>query len=119
MASILLVDDDELTRTAIGFVLASQGHTVLEASDGQEGAELFAQQPDAIDLVVSDLLMPRLGGLEMLQMLKRLRPQVRHILITGAPIDTEAWLKQGISDWLAKPFAMEQLLGKVTAALAV
>ncbi|MCC6455753.1 MAG: response regulator [Caldilineaceae bacterium] len=118
MALILLIDDEEFIRTAIKFVLTAEGYKVLEARDGQEGVELFTQQPDAIDLVLSDLIMPRLNGLEMLQILKYIRPQVKQILVTGALVDTKAWYEQGIYDWLAKPFQIEQLLSKVAAALA-
>jgi CheY-like chemotaxis protein len=118
VALILLIEDEEFTRTAMIFVLTTEGHEVLEARDGQEGVELFTQQPDAIDLVLSDLVMPRLNGLEMLQILKHMRPQVKQILITGAVVDAKAWCEQGIYDWLAKPFQIEQLLSKVAAALA-
>ena len=119
VATILIVEDEELTRTALRYVLTTKGYQVLEARDGQEGVELFSHQPDAIDLVLSDLMMPRLDGLEMLQALKQLRPTVKQILITAMPGDVQAWREQGVYDWLAKPFSMEQLLGRVAAALAV
>lgn len=117
-AKILLVEDDALTRASLKHLLASAGYQVLEASDGQVGVDLFALQPDAIELVVSDLNMPHLSGLEMLQVLKRLRPQVKLILITGAPINALAWREQGVHDWLPKSSAFEQLLSKVTSSLA-
>src|SRR5215213_10127861 len=115
---ILLVEDDALTRTSLKYLLASAGYQVLEASDGQEGVELFAQQPDAIDLVLSDLMMPRLDGLEMLERLLCLRPQVKLVLITGARADDEMWRRQGVYDWLSKSQTPELLLNKVASALA-
>jgi DNA-binding response OmpR family regulator len=118
VATILIVEDEELTRTALRYVLTTKGYQVLEARDGQEGVVLFSHQPDAIDLVLSDLMMPRLDGLEMLQAFKQLRPTVKQILITAMPGDVQAWREQGVYDWLAKPFSMEQLLQRVAAALA-
>jgi CheY-like chemotaxis protein len=116
--TILLVEDSAVTRKALGFLLASAGYQVLEADDGQAGLDLFTQQIDTIDLVVSDLVMPRMNGLEMLQALKQFRPQVKMILVTGLSIDAPAWREQGVYDWLAKTSAFEQLLDKVAAALA-
>jgi len=117
-ATILLVEDDTLTRTALVFLLTTAGYQVLEASDGVEGVECFTQQPGAIDLVVSDLFMPRMDGLEMLQALQAYAPQVKLILLTGAPPKERAWRAQGVQDWLSKSLAPEQLLNKVAAALA-
>jgi CheY-like chemotaxis protein len=116
--AILLVEDDELIRAAISFVLKHAGYEVVEARDGQEGTELFSSQPEEISLVLSDLMMPHLDGLEMLQILRSVRPQVKYILFTGVRIDEQTLSDHGIDDWLAKPFAMEQLLGKVVEALA-
>jgi CheY-like chemotaxis protein len=117
MATILVVDDDELMRSSLAFTLSAEGYEVLEARDGQEVLELFAQQPDAIDLVVSDLRMPRLNGIEMLQILKSMRPEVKVILMTGFPSDAQAWLAQGGYDCLTKPIDIEKLLSKIAAAL--
>src|SRR5687767_14875527 len=92
--TILLVEDEEVMRTALSYYLTAAGYQVLEASDGQEGVDLFTQQPDAIDLVLSDLMMPRLTGLEMLHVLRHLYPQIKFILITGTAIDAPAWREQ-------------------------
>jgi two-component system, cell cycle sensor histidine kinase and response regulator CckA len=117
-AKILLVEDDVLTRASLKYLLASAGYQVLEASDGQEGVDLFAQQQDAIDLVVSDLMMPRLDGLEMLERLLGLRPQIKLVLVTGAQADEEMWRRQGVYDWLPKSQTPDLLLCKVATALA-
>jgi CheY-like chemotaxis protein len=117
VTTILVVEDEELIRAALAFTLTAEGYEVLGARDGQEGVEIFAQQPEAIDLVLSDFRLPHLNGLEMLQILKGIRPQVKVILITGFPGGAQSWLEQGGYDWLTKPFGTEQLLDKVAAAL--
>jgi CheY-like chemotaxis protein len=117
-ATILLVEDSDVTRKALGFLLTSAGYRVLEANDGQEGVDLFMQQPDAIDLVVSDLIMPQMNGLEMLQALKRHCPQIKLILVTGLPLDAQVWRDSGVYDWHSKTSAYDELLSKVTAALS-
>ena len=69
MATILVVDDSLLSRTMMTQAVEAAGHTPIEAGDGQQGLELYEQhQPEA---VIMDLLMPVMGGLEMLQNLRR------------------------------------------------
>ena len=119
MPSILLVEDEELLRTTLTFLLTGEGYEVLEASDGQEAVDLFIQQPDAIDLVLSDLMMPRLNGLEMFRILKEVRPQVKLILITGMLNAAPAWREQGVHDLIAKPFEITHLLNKVAMAFTI
>jgi CheY-like chemotaxis protein len=118
VATLLLVEDEELTRKALSFLLTGAGYQVLEAGDGQEGLEIFTQQPDAIDLVVSDLMMPRLDGLEMLERLRCLRPHLKLLLITSAQADDEMWRRRGVYDWLPKLHTADLLLSKVASALA-
>ena len=106
-APILVVDDEPSMRTALGEVLTRTGHPVVVARDGHEALALLEQQ--AVWLVLTDLRMPRLGGLDLLREVKRRWPGTLVVLITGyatleSAIDA---LRGGASDYLLKPFDKE------------
>jgi two-component system response regulator FlrC len=114
---ILIVDDDGGMRRALAEVLGRGGFDVAQASSGEEGlARLGA---DAFDLVVSDLRMPGLGGLNLLREARRRHPRVPIILITayGTVDDAVAAMKLGACDFLVKPFSPQDLLQLVRRAL--
>jgi CheY-like chemotaxis protein len=79
--SVLIIDDDEQLRTLFRKVLESAGHLVSEASSGHEGLRQFRQTPTA--LVITDLFMPKMDGLEVTMALRRESPSVKIILLTG------------------------------------
>ena len=81
MACILVVDDELSMREFLSIFLKKQGYQVLEAADGEEALRLALEQP--VDLVVSDIRMPGMSGLELLAKLKPLRPDLAFILITA------------------------------------
>src|SRR5690349_15882016 len=120
MARILLIDDDDLLRTALRLTLAHFGHTVIEARDGKEGMRLFPTA--AADLVITDIVMPEKEGLEVLMELRKQRPPVKIIAISGggrvSPDDYLNTARQmGAARVLAKPFTNEELLATVDALL--
>ncbi|MDP1579127.1 MAG: response regulator [Candidatus Didemnitutus sp.] len=120
MARILVIDDDESVRTIVRLLLSRYGHTVIEACDGQEGLELF---PDtAADLVITDMMMPRKCGHEVIRALREKQPPVQIIAISGGgrpgekhPLDTARLL--GAVRVLAKPFTREMLLATINEVL--
>jgi CheY-like chemotaxis protein len=81
MARILLVDDDACFREILRSALAQSGHDVYEAADGRQAVERY--DPDATDVVITDLIMPRQEGLETIQQLRRRDPNVKIIAISG------------------------------------
>ncbi len=81
MANLLIVDDEQSMRDMLGIVFRDEGHEVFEAADGKEGIEAF--QENEIDLVVQDLRMPRMDGLQLLQALKDSNSDVPVIVITA------------------------------------
>ncbi len=115
MSSILTVDDSSSVRMAIKVALAGAGHSVSEACDGSDG--LSKARMSKYDLIITDLNMPRMNGLEMIREIRKLPMQ------TGTPIiflttESDVNLKQqakaaGATGWLVKPFVPDHLL-KVT-----
>lgn len=102
--SILIVDDDELMRSFLGTVLKEEGYRTDEARNGNEGlAKLIAGE---FDLVITDLRMPDLSGLDLMREGKKEKPDVRWIIMTafGSIGNAVAAMKAGASDYLTKPF---------------
>jgi two-component system chemotaxis response regulator CheY len=120
MAVILLVDDDSLVRVTLRKMLTSARHAVIEVGSGVEAEELAAGR--AIDLVITDILMPDKEGLSLLRDIKRNRPNLKIIAIsgggrTGAYSLLEAATQLGADAVLRKPFAMAELLATVSSLL--
>ena len=111
---ILVVDDEERILNFLSTKLKASGYEVLTAGDGVNGLEqVQAQEPD---LVVLDLLMPRMDGLEMLKQLRAFSP-VPVIILTakGADTDRIKGLKLGADDYLPKPFNPDELVARIEA----
>ncbi len=106
---ILLVDDDEMIRKSAGAFLRKMGHEVIFATNGREGLERFEQE--GADIVISDIMMPDVDGLDFMRSLKERGSDVEVILVTGhGDLETavEA-LRQGAFDFFTKPVRLEEL----------
>lgn len=116
---ILLVDDEELIRTTAKAILERLGYRVMLAGDGVEGLALFTQHRDEIDLVVLDMIMPRMDGRECFFKLRELAPTVPVLLASGfsQSSDLAQLQKGGISGFLRKPFNTLDLSRAVNSAL--
>ncbi len=106
---VMVVDDEENIREVLSNYLDSLGYSVVTANDGEDALVKF--EPGAFDLVVSDLLMPTIDGLELLKKVREKDRDVIFLMITGYPsIETavEA-IKKGAYDYITKPFHMEDV----------
>src|SRR5579863_406344 len=117
-ATILIVEDDAAMRTFLREVLEEDGYTVEVAGGGRGGVERVRQ--GGIDLVVSDVKMPDLDGLDMLREIKAVSPSPHVITITAfGSIDTAIRaVKLGAFDYITKPFEIDRLILSVEKALA-
>lgn len=118
-ADILVVDDDALIREAIAVVLEMAGHAVVQATDGLHALDILAAR--RVDLVVTDLRMPRLDGYGLVSRLRQRRPRVPVVVLTGeVPGREMKALAGGNGDRIAvlsKPVAESVLLRAVDSAL--
>jgi two-component system chemotaxis response regulator CheY len=121
-ARILVVDDSNLIRQFVARELTADGHTVLEACHGLEALEI-ARDDEGIDLVITDLNMPIMGGLDLVRELRRL-PHLSSTRLCF--LTTEAsgsmrrlGLEAGADAWMEKPFRMSQLRETIEALLTV
>jgi two-component system, cell cycle sensor histidine kinase and response regulator CckA len=118
-ARILLVDDEEVVRSAVTRMLTNMGHKVAAVGSGQEAIEYYRVFGRQWDLVIIDMVMPAINGAECLRALQKLNPQVRAILCTGAcpGKDLKDLLEGGDVGFLRKPYRMEQLAAAIHKAL--
>src|SRR5205085_11390867 len=109
MARILIVDDQEMMRDSLAATLAREGHEVFAAGDGPLAVTRLSAQK--FDLMISDLKMPKMTGIELLAEAKKLRPEMPVVLMTAfATVQTavEA-MKLGAYDYIQKPFDGEEI----------
>jgi signal transduction histidine kinase len=118
--TVLLAEDDPLVRSMVANVLTDQGYTVLQASNGDEALRLAQEQGHRrIDLLLSDIVMPQMGGVELARRISNLRPQTKIILTSGysdEPIFRNGTLDSKI-EFIQKPFIPAALASKVRDVL--
>jgi DNA-binding response OmpR family regulator len=114
---ILLVDDEQPIQTLLSFPLQRDGYEVVQASDGREALARFSEQQ--FDLVVLDLMLPRIDGLEVCKRLRAQGSTVPIIMLTAKSeeIDKVLGLELGADDYITKPFSMREFRSRVKAAL--
>lgn len=120
MARILIIDDENLALFTLREILEEHGHDITEASDGEQGLALQAASP--FDLVVTDTIMPRKTGLDVIRELKRDFPDLKIICVSGSArssnIDLLVKAKEyGADEAIGKPFTEDQLIAAVNRLL--
>ena len=116
MRSILVVDDEANLRHTIAYALRQEGYEVRTADDGEGALDSFITGP--ADLVILDLMLPKLDGLEVCRRIRR-RSDVPILMLTArdSELDRVVGLEIGADDYLVKPFSMRELIARVRAML--
>jgi two-component system cell cycle sensor histidine kinase/response regulator CckA len=112
--TILLVEDEPAVRQLFATALTRAGYTVFEARNGEEAVKLFEQHAGIIDLLLTDMRMPHMGGAELAKELRGRKSDLRLICISGYP---GAGTTETTTDFLAKPFSRDEMLRKVRDVL--
>src|SRR5436189_2264194 len=115
-STILLVDDEETVRKVLTFPLERDGYRVVQAANGEEALARFGDQP--VDLVVLDIMLPKLDGLEVCKQL-RARSSVPIIMLTARDdeLDKVLGLELGADDYITKPFSIREFRSSIRALL--
>jgi CheY-like chemotaxis protein len=118
-ARLLLVDDEDVVRSVATTILERLGYAVVTARDGEEALEIYRRDGYAIDLVILDMIMPKMGGRECYTQLRQINPEVKVILSTGYALDesTQKILDGGMRGIAQKPYASDELALAVQNAL--
>ena len=108
---ILVVEDNLSARLALEALLEVLGFRILSAGDADEAQAIFAMHGASIDLLISDMLLPRTNGPELYDLLKQQKPTLRCVLMSGYPLEEEGdRLRQhGIEHWVQKPFNVSDI----------
>jgi len=114
LETILLVEDEPAVRQLFAQALSRAGYSVYQARNGQEAMSLFDQHGESIDLLLTDMRMPYMGGAELAHHLRGRRSTLKLLCISGYPGSLDADLS---TEFLAKPFSREELLRKVREIL--
>lgn len=116
-ARVLVVDDEPFARQTLSEWLREMKFHVFEAEGGRQAMEKIRK--DAPDIVISDMVMPEMDGLQLLKEAKTVKADVPFLMVTGYPSNSVAVkvMQQGAADYLAKPFTPEELTRRVNRAL--
>ncbi len=112
--TILLVEDEPAVRQLFAQALARAGYRVYEARNGEEAVKVFDQHGESIDMLLTDMRMPYMGGAELAQHLRSRRESLKLLCISGYPGSLTGDVP---GDFLAKPFSRDDLLNKVREVL--
>jgi PAS domain S-box-containing protein len=116
---ILLVEDDLSVRRLVTVELSRRGFTIIEAEDGRAAIELFRRDLEHIDVVVTDIVMPRMNGAELAKEVEKVRPGQKVLFISGHPERAGAGLDPtGITNLLMKPFTADTLAARIKELMA-
>jgi len=117
MSRLLVAEDDANIRNGLMAALESEGHDVVTASDGAQALKLFPQ--GRFELVILDVMMPKLSGFDVCRELRRLDARVPILFLTakGEELDKVVGLKLGADDYVTKPFGVHELLARVEALI--
>ena len=118
---ILIVDDEESIRKALRLTLSKAGYDVVEAADGGKGIEAIGadDNPLMVDVIICDIRMPKINGLEAIAFFRQQYPSVPVLVLTGYP-DLQlatGLLRQGVVDYLVKPAEKDALIAAVERAM--
>lgn len=112
---ILIIDDEQPILHYLTTLLEDFGYTVHKSSSSKESFSLFSENPDYFDLIITDMGMPGITGLELSRKIKRIRPSIPIILCTGysSEITSENYIEKGLNGFLTKPFNKQVLLNEI------
>jgi len=118
---VLVVDDEPLVRKVVRMTLEKAGYDVLEAENGERAIEAINsnENPLVLDVVICDIRMPKINGVEAIEYFQAQYPHVPLIVLTGYPDTSMAvsFMRHGVVDYLVKPVAAERIISAVTAAM--
>jgi CheY-like chemotaxis protein len=113
--TILLIDDEEIVINISEMMLKKLGYRVLKAQSGHEGLQIFEENKSKIDLIISDLEMPKMNGNQLMHKLREIDPQIKVMLSSGALTDADEKkvMNQGFNGFMMKPYNLNTLCEKM------
>ena len=117
--TILIVDDEEIILDIVARMLERMNYIVLKAGSGMAAIDVYKDKMEAIDLIILDMIMPKMNGGETYEKIKEINPNAKVLLASGYSIegDVAEKLKNGCNGFIKKPFSMRNLSGKLREIL--
>lgn len=117
--TVLIVEDNDQVRDLASLILAGAGYTVLEASDGEDGTGLYMEHADKIDLVIMDVVMPKLGGRDAAERIHEIHPDAPIVFTSGYSTDSQQtkFIEEQKLPVIPKPYGTDMLRAQVRAIL--
>ncbi|HTL76211.1 MAG TPA: response regulator [Casimicrobiaceae bacterium] len=116
LATLLVIDDDEDSEEALSVLLRISGYSVIPAHSAAEALDVLDERND-IDLVISDIRMPGVDGLDLIRVVRHRFPALRTILVSGASLTDDDVLPREASSILSKPVSIEELKRAISTTL--
>ena len=116
-ASILAVDDNTFLLDTVRFILEGEGYNVIVAYNGEDAINKFKENKDRIQLCISDIVMPKIGGREAYEEMRKIRPDLRAIFMSGCAPDMVKEIIDSGLDFISKPISPSDFLRKVREVL--
>lgn len=118
--TVLVIEDEEASRNLLVRFLTEAGYDVLAAAHGRAGLELFRRAPDAIDLLVLDIIMPHMDGDEVLRQCRETRPDVPAVVASGcaAEVLAERLADLEVVEVFSKPYRLKHLVSRIDEILS-
>lgn len=117
--TILLVEDDTEVGTLYQMILEARGYRVINAVDGEDGINKFIEHQNEIQLLVTDVVMPKKNGREMCETIKKMKSSLKVIFTSAHSNEITKELKSGGMAYLQKPYSPEKLLAKIKELLDI
>ncbi len=118
-ASILIVEDEAELRSLFAIILEMEGFTVLQAADGQKGLDILSSHPGTIAMLITDLNLPKVAGVDLINQARRLNPSVKIVGTSGMGGEKvrEMVMRAGADDFIPKPFQAQDAIRTLKALL--
>ena len=116
---VLLVDDEEMIRDITSQMLQEKGCQIVTFPDGQKAIEYYREHYREVDVVMLDMIMPKMNGLETYRLMKNINPCIKALLSSGYSMEeqTQELLKDGVNGYLQKPYRLADLIDQIGKAL--
>jgi DNA-binding response OmpR family regulator len=120
MAKIMHIEDDADTQQVVKTILEKQGHSIVGASNGVDALKILGGEPN-FGLILIDIMLPDMSGWDIFEKLKKMKHKAKVIFLSAIPVSEErigSLKKQGVSDYIEKPFSKSDLISRIQQVLS-
>ena len=120
MAKIMHIEDDADTQQVVKMILETQGHSIVGASNGMDALKILDRESN-FSLIMLDIMLPDISGWDIFEKLKKMKYKAKVVFLSAIPVSEErmhSLKKQGVSDYIEKPFSKSNLISRINNVLS-